>query len=242
MRVANDEDITPIVVRAGDSPITLRIGSSSLGRSVRDGMDTFAELDHVVFVLAILLVVVIERRGTWQVKPLARALRAAGAVIGAFTIAHLVALVAGALGWITFSPALVVSLLGAASVYVAAEDIARPDVRGRLTLISGFGLVFGIGFALEFRQIAEQRARRARVLRHWPRARPAHAGDDRVPDLLSAGVGRRRCEISQDRDPSRRRHVGCGRDAPAAPACIRHVGLLGPTSRSQCGPLHGSIR
>ena len=152
VQVRNGDDVTPIVVRAGDSPITLHVGSSSLGRWIRYGMDAFADLDHVAFVLAVLLVVVIRRDPTaWHASRLVPALVATAALIGAFTFAQLVALIVGGSGWVTVSPRLIAALLGASIAYVAAEDIVRPAVRGRLGVVAAFGLVHGIAFATQFR-------------------------------------------------------------------------------------------
>ena len=105
--------------------------------------------DHISFVLALLLVVMLGRddRRRWQIRGLVPSLRATATVITAFTIAHSVSLISAALGWVTLPPRLVESLIAVSIAYTAAEDIVRPDVRWRFLLTFGFGLVHGLGFA-----------------------------------------------------------------------------------------------
>lgn len=142
-------DTTPDIVHAGDSPITLRAGDTSLLRWIRYGMNhIYTGTDHVSFVLALLLVVMLMRDGAaWRVKPIVSALRATAGVITAFTIAHSLTLISAALGWVSLPSRLVESLIAASIAYTAAEDIVRPDARWRFYLTFGFGLAHGLGFA-----------------------------------------------------------------------------------------------
>jgi hypothetical protein len=151
---AGGSEVTPVVVRAGDSPITLRLGESSLSGWLRAGLHhVFGGADHVSFVLVLLLVVVLEREAaSWRVKQIAPSLRATAGVITAFTLAHSLTLIACALGWIALPMRLVGSLIAATIVYTAAEDIVRPPAghaawRWRFGLAFAFGLAHGLGFA-----------------------------------------------------------------------------------------------
>jgi hypothetical protein len=146
---AGSSDVTANVVRVGDSPITLRTGELSLARWIRDGMGhIYSGIDHISFVLALLLVVMLRRTaGAWQIKPFVATLRATATVITAFTIAHSLTLIAASLGWLALPPRLVESLIAASIAYTAAENIVRPDVRWRYALTFGFGLSHGLGFA-----------------------------------------------------------------------------------------------
>jgi hypothetical protein len=136
-------------VRASDSPITLRAGETSLARWVRYGMNhIYTGPDHMSFVLALLLVVMLARDAQgWRVKRLLPSLRTTAGVITAFTIAHSITLIAAALGWLSLPSRLVESLIAASIAYTAAENVVRPDVRWRFALTFGFGLAHGLGFA-----------------------------------------------------------------------------------------------
>jgi hypothetical protein len=144
-------DTAPIntILRAGDSPATLRPGHSpSLLAWIRTGMDhIYGGLDHILFVIALLLVVMLRREDGWQLRAFAPTLRSTAIVVTAFTIAHSISLIAAALGWIELPSQLVESLIALSIAYTAAENIMRPDVRWRFALTFGFGLVHGLGFA-----------------------------------------------------------------------------------------------
>jgi hypothetical protein len=124
---------------------------SSLLAFLRAGVHHVATgLDHICFVLALLLAVVLVRdvdgRG-WRIRPLVPALRATALVASAFTIAHSLTLIAAALGWVAVPRTLVESTIALSIVWTAIEDVIRPDVRWRFALTFAFGLVHGLGFA-----------------------------------------------------------------------------------------------
>ncbi|HVK74896.1 MAG TPA: HupE/UreJ family protein [Kofleriaceae bacterium] len=116
---------------------------------VREGVHhVVTGLDHVAFVLALLLALVLERRaGAWSVRRLGPALRATAAVVTAFTLAHSLTLILAALGWVSLPVQLVESMIAASIVWCAVEDVIRPDVRWRFAVAFGFGLMHGLGFA-----------------------------------------------------------------------------------------------
>jgi len=98
-----------------------------------------AGLDHLLFVLALLLLI-------RQVRPLV-------AAITSFTVAHSVSLGAATLGWIVV-PGPPVEAIVALSIVILAAELAQPPGRGlRLTerypwtVAFGFGLLHGLGFA-----------------------------------------------------------------------------------------------
>jgi HupE/UreJ protein len=145
---AGSDEVTPTVVRSADSPITLRAGETSLPRWVRYGMNhIYTGPDHISFVLALLLVVMLERSSGWRVKRILPSLRATAGVITAFTVAHSITLISAALGVVTLPSRLVESIIAASIAYTAAEDVVRPDPRWRFALTFGFGLAHGLGFA-----------------------------------------------------------------------------------------------
>lgn len=140
------------IVRAGETRVTLRPGQSrSLLYWVRDGIAHILDIeakDHICFVLALLLVVMLYRgAGSWHTRAFIPTLKSTAIVITAFTIAHSISLIAAALGLVSLSPKLVESLIALSIAYTALEDIVRPDVRWRYWLAFGFGLVHGLGFA-----------------------------------------------------------------------------------------------
>ncbi len=116
---------------------------------VREGVHhVVTGLDHVAFVLALLLAVVIERAGPgWRLRRLGPAVRATAAVVSAFTISHSLTLIVAALGYLSLPARLVESVIAASIVWTAAEDVVRPDVRWRFAVAFGFGLIHGLGFA-----------------------------------------------------------------------------------------------
>lgn len=96
-------------------------------------------IDHLLFVLALLLIV----RGSWRIV----------ATITAFTVAHSITLVAATLGWVHVPGPPVEAVIALSIVFVAAEVVH--GLRGREGLTArapwvvafSFGLLHGLGFA-----------------------------------------------------------------------------------------------
>ncbi len=122
---------------------------SGLAAFLRSGVDHIATgLDHIAFVLALLLAIVITRvGGTWQRRSLGSALRATALIVTSFTVAHSLTLIAASLGWVRLPGQLVETVIALSIAYTAIENIVRPDVRWRFALTFGFGLLHGLGFA-----------------------------------------------------------------------------------------------
>lgn len=143
--------VDPIVVRAQSPKLVVHAGSTS---SVVDwigyGMDhIYGGPDHVCFVLALLLVVVLVRGEdrSWRVRTPLSALRSTATIVTAFTIAHSLSLISASLGWIHLPTRFVESVIAASILYTAIEDVIKPDVRWRFALTFAFGLIHGLGFA-----------------------------------------------------------------------------------------------
>jgi hypothetical protein len=135
------------IVRA-DSPRLVLRDRPSLLAWVREGMDhIYTGRDHISFVLALLLVVMLVRTPDWQLRRPVKTLRATATVITAFTIAHSVSLISASLGWVHLPSRFVESMIALSIAYTALENIVRPDVPWRFWLTFGFGLVHGLGFA-----------------------------------------------------------------------------------------------
>ncbi len=109
----------------------------------------FAGIDHLLFVLALLLPAVLRREGNVDV-PVERfrdAARGVLLVVTAFTLAHSITLAAGALGLVD-PPSRVVESAIAASIVLAAANNVFGWIRGE-TWVAAFalGLLHGFGFA-----------------------------------------------------------------------------------------------
>jgi len=89
--------------------------------------------DHVLFVLALVLV--------------ATRLRRLAVVITAFTLAHCLALAMATFGVLSISPAIVEPLIAASIVWVVLHDIVMRSTVGPIPAVFGFGLLHGLGFA-----------------------------------------------------------------------------------------------
>lgn len=152
-----------VVVRAAEPVLRLRAGEPlGLAGWIAAGIEHIWDgRDHVSFVLALLLVVMLVRdreagalRGIaaagparWAIRPPLATLRRTATIITAFTVAHSLSLIAASLGWVSLPSRLVESLIAVSILYTAIENIVRPDVRWRFALTFGFGLVHGLGFA-----------------------------------------------------------------------------------------------
>lgn len=106
-------------------------------------------VDHVLFLVALLLPAVLEQRyGRWQaVTTFRRAFLEVFKIVTAFTAAHSITLSLAVLGFITLPTRLVEATI-AASVVVAALNNLHPLIEKRLWIIAFvFGLAHGLGFA-----------------------------------------------------------------------------------------------
>ncbi len=141
----------PRVVRADQPILQVAIGDRvGLAGWIAAGVEHIWDgRDHVCFVLALLMVVMLERRPAqgWALRGPRATLRRTATIITAFTVAHSLSLIAAALGWIRLPGALVESLIAFSILYTAIENLILPDVRRRFALTFGFGLAHGLGFA-----------------------------------------------------------------------------------------------
>lgn len=121
-----------------------------LAAFVREGVQhIFAGLDHVIFLLTLLLpaVLVAERGGLRGAPRLWPALRRVLAVATAFTVAHSLTLSAAALGVIALPSRLVESGIALSVLFAALGNLWPRAQRSPARLAFVFGLVHGLGFA-----------------------------------------------------------------------------------------------
>lgn len=147
---ARGEQVEPMVVRSSEPVLEVTPGqATSLLGWIRHGMDhIYGGLDHIAFVLSLLLVVVLTRTSEgWQVRTPVAALRSTALVITAFTVGHSISLILASLGYISLPSRFVESVIAGSIVYTAVEDVIRPDVTWRFVLTFCFGLIHGLGFA-----------------------------------------------------------------------------------------------
>jgi hypothetical protein len=93
--------------------------------------------DHLLFLLCLVLPF---RRVGWTLV----------AVVTSFTVAHSVTLIAAAYGIVprgAWFPPLVEVLIAASIIYMALENVLRPNLRWRWLLTAAFGLVHGFAFS-----------------------------------------------------------------------------------------------
>lgn len=109
----------------------------------------FIGLDHILFLLVLLLPAVLRRSGSeWHAaEKLRPTLVSVIRIVTAFTIAHSITLSLAALQLVYLPPRLIESVI-AASVVVAALNNLFPFVERRAWVLTfGFGLIHGFGFA-----------------------------------------------------------------------------------------------
>ncbi|TQF16915.1 HupE/UreJ family protein [Myxococcus llanfairpwllgwyngyllgogerychwyrndrobwllllantysiliogogogochensis] len=136
---------------AVEIPLARLSAWSHFGGMVHSGVEhIWAGLDHLLFLLALLLPSVLRRSPTGGWEPVDRfgpALRDVVKVVSAFTVAHSLTLSVAALGLVSLPSRLVESAI-AVSVILAAANNVFPRVRGtRWAVAFALGLLHGFGFA-----------------------------------------------------------------------------------------------
>ncbi len=128
--------------------------SSRLGFLRSGALHVLYGLDHILFLISLL--VVIGLRSTQdglRSRTLGESARGAAGVVSAFTLGHSLTLVAAALGWVSLPSQFVESMIAASIVYVAIENVFRPDPPRRYLVTLLFGLMHGLGFASMLRPL-----------------------------------------------------------------------------------------
>ena len=130
---------------------------SGLGGFVVSGVWHILDgLDHILFLMSLLLMAVVVRTGGGggvAVRPLRQAISYTGGIVTSFTVAHSFTLIGAALGWFELPSRLVESLIAASIVFVAVDNAIRLDPPRRYLVTFCFGLVHGLGFASMLRPL-----------------------------------------------------------------------------------------
>ncbi len=116
----------------------------------------FTGYDHLIFLLALLLMGGLTARARAQTAP--GAASRAGllhllAIVSSFTVAHSVTLALSALELVALPSKLVEAGIALTIVFVGVENILRAEARQRWIVTFLFGLVHGFGFAHVLREI-----------------------------------------------------------------------------------------
>jgi len=115
-----------------------------LGGFVKLGVHhVLSGVDHVLFVMALLLAAALAARG----RTLRAGLGRMATIVTGFTLGHSVTLIAAGLGVIRVDPRITESIIALSIVVVAVENVLRDEIRWRVVTATLFGLVHGFGFA-----------------------------------------------------------------------------------------------
>jgi hypothetical protein len=104
-------------------------------------MHVAAGIDHVAFVVALIVAAAAHRRS------LLAGLKATAAVVTGFTLGHSLTLILAGLDLVRINERFTESAIALSIVFVGIENIARQEVRLRTVTAAAFGLVHGFGFA-----------------------------------------------------------------------------------------------
>ncbi len=127
-----------------------RVEASSVVGFLRSGAEhVLYGLDHILFLVALLLVVCLRQGqgGGLVARGVKETLRKTGGIVTAFTIGHSLTLIVASLGWFTLPGRFVESMIAASIIFVAVENLLRPDPKRRYLITFAFGLMHGLGFA-----------------------------------------------------------------------------------------------
>lgn len=124
--------------------------STSVLGFLRSGADhVIYGLDHILFLIALLLVVCLRQResGGLRARSLRESLGKTGGIVTAFTVGHSLTLIVASMGWFALPGRFVESMIAASIIFVAVENVLRPDPKRRYLITFAFGLMHGLGFA-----------------------------------------------------------------------------------------------
>lgn len=152
--VKHNDQTSTFIFEANKPLQTLDFESASawreFGRFVYQGAwHIWLGLDHVLFLLALLLPSVLRRENnTWQAADNVRSVVIdVLKIVTAFTIAHSITLSLAALGVVEVPSRLVESLIAASVILAALNNIFPFFFQHRTKIAFGFGLLHGFGFA-----------------------------------------------------------------------------------------------
>ena len=148
------EEYTALIFNPGNSQQILDLNKipgllDSMGMVWQGMLHIWKGLDHVLFILALLLpTVLVQRGGVMQpVDDYKTSLWQLLKIITVFTLAHSVTLLLAALDIIKLNSRFVESMIALSIILVAANNLSQTVKRGSLLVILFLGLFHGLGFA-----------------------------------------------------------------------------------------------
>lgn len=148
------EEYTALVFNPNNSEQTLDLKKvpgllDSIGMVWQGMLHIWKGLDHVLFILALILPTVLRRRDeSWQaVDNYKSSLWQLLKIITVFTLAHSLTLLLAALEIIKLNSRFVESMIALSIILVAANNLSQSVKRGSLLVILFLGLFHGLGFA-----------------------------------------------------------------------------------------------
>lgn len=105
--------------------------------------------EHLAFLLGLVLMLILARPGTgsWTVRPRPEVIRGAAVLAVAFATGASLTTVAATLGWIDLPAGMVRSMVALSVIYVAVDNLGRPDPQARPWLALSFGAMHGLTLA-----------------------------------------------------------------------------------------------
>jgi hydrogenase/urease accessory protein HupE len=153
LTVVNGEDKATANLRNGDARFRWKLGTappSPFWGFMRSGVDHIVfGYDHIAFLFGLLIIIAIARgpEGDWTIREFGSGLKYTGLIVTSFTVAHSITLISASMGWISLPSRLVEATIAASIVYVAIENVVKPDTKYRYVVTFVFGLIHGLGFA-----------------------------------------------------------------------------------------------
>ena len=153
-QIVSSEGVTSVIFSPEHPQHSVMVGASrpwgALLSYAHEGVHhIWSGIDHLLFLMALLLPSVLRRRGeVWEAVPAFRpALIQTAAVVTAFTVAHSITLSLAVLDLVRLPARLVESAIAASVVLAALNNIAPLVAERRWVVALGFGLLHGFGFA-----------------------------------------------------------------------------------------------
>lgn len=141
-------DGEPFAFRAGEVELSVgrppTLGPLLLRFAELGWMHVLLGLDHVLFVVALLLAAAHRQDGEGRLR---QKLGSAAGLVSGFALGHSITLIASAYGAVRLSPEIVEPIIALSLAVIALENIFMRPSRWRALTAAGFGLFHGFGFA-----------------------------------------------------------------------------------------------
>jgi HupE / UreJ protein len=149
----------PRLLVPGEAPLVLQQAPSSFWSFVWEGIQHIAAgLDHILFLLTLVLVAVFTRQDKrWLPQATGRAaVVEALRIVTAFTVSHSITLGLAATGWLTPPSRLVESVIALSVLLAATDNVRQIFFMPRWALAGLFGWFHGFGFATPLQDLGLQ--------------------------------------------------------------------------------------